>query len=60
MIERALLTETLAAEALGRIDAATGALVPPLHPSTTYQRGADNCYPQGRVYSRLRRGQIPA
>ncbi|HEY0328826.1 MAG TPA: PLP-dependent aspartate aminotransferase family protein [Rhodopseudomonas sp.] len=52
MTERPLLPETLAAQALGRIDAATGALIPPLHPSTTYQRAADNSYPQGRVYSR--------
>jgi cystathionine gamma-synthase len=52
MTERPLLPETLAAQALGRIDAATGALIPPLHPSTTYQRDADNSYPRGRVYSR--------
>jgi cystathionine gamma-synthase len=52
MTDRPLLPETLAAQALGRIDSATGALIPPLHPSTTYQRAADNSYPLGRVYSR--------
>lgn len=44
--------ETLAAHGGGRIDPSTGALVPPLHPSTTYERGEDTTYPCGRVYSR--------
>ncbi|MHA7878160.1 MAG: trans-sulfuration enzyme family protein [Saccharospirillum sp.] len=43
---------TLAAQALGDIDAATQALIPPIYTSTTYQRGADNQYPTGNVYSR--------
>lgn len=47
------LPETLAARALGWIDPATGAVVPPIHPSTTYLRDADNSYAtHGRVYSR--------
>lgn len=34
--------ETLAAQALHRIDAETGAVIPPVHTATTYARGADN------------------
>ncbi len=44
--------ETLAAQALGRVDPGTGALVPPLHPATTFLRNADNSYPDGRGYTR--------
>jgi cystathionine gamma-synthase len=45
--------ETLAAQALGWVDEQTGAVVPPLHPSTTYLRDPDNSYDtRGRVYSR--------
>jgi cystathionine gamma-synthase len=47
-----LAPETLAAQALGKVDPATGALVPPLHPSTTYQRDADGRYSLGRGYTR--------
>ena len=43
---------TLLAQALGWIDAPTGALVPPLQPSTTFQRDADTSYPLGRAYAR--------
>src|SRR5262245_37878065 len=52
MPERKLLPETLAAQALGRVDQATGSIIPPLYPSTTYERGADLSYAHGRVYSR--------
>lgn len=44
--------ETLAAQALGRIDGATGAVIPPIHPSATYERDADLGYSRGRCYSR--------
>jgi cystathionine gamma-synthase len=48
-----LKPETLAANALGWIDKSTGAIVPAIHPSTTYLRDADNSYgTHGRVYSR--------
>src|SRR5689334_7940595 len=51
--EKPFSPESLAAHALGWIDAGTGAIVPPIHPSTTYQRDADNSYAsRGRVYSR--------
>jgi cystathionine gamma-synthase len=43
---------TIAAQALGVIDAATGAVSPPIHPSSTYERDADNQYRRGRNYSR--------
>lgn len=44
--------QTLAAQGLGRVDPATRALVPPLHPSTTFERNADNSFPDGRGYAR--------
>ncbi len=43
---------TLAAQALGRIDEATHALVPPVHLSTTFIRDPDNLYRAGDVYGR--------
>uniref|UniRef100_A4WQM2 Cystathionine gamma-synthase n=1 Tax=Cereibacter sphaeroides (strain ATCC 17025 / ATH 2.4.3) TaxID=349102 RepID=A4WQM2_CERS5 len=53
MTDRAPAPETLAAQALGHIDGATGALIPPIHPSTTYERDADTGYSRGRVYARV-------
>lgn len=47
-----LRPETLAAHALGRVDDATGAIIPPLYPSTTFERDADLGYSRGRCYSR--------
>lgn len=52
MTDRALAPETLAAQALGHVDGATGALIPPIHPSTTFERDADTGYSRGRVYAR--------
>jgi cystathionine gamma-synthase len=43
---------TLAAQAMGRPDEATGALIPPLYATTTYQRDPDNQYRRGRSYGR--------
>ena len=48
----ALHPETLAAQGLGRIADPYRDIVPPIHVSTTYERGADGAYPGGRVYSR--------
>jgi len=48
----ALSRRTLAAQALGKIDAASRALVPPIHVSTTYIRDPDNAYRSGNVYGR--------
>ena len=44
--------ETLAAQGLGRIDETTRAVVPPIHPSTTFLRDPDGAYRSGRGYSR--------
>jgi cystathionine gamma-synthase len=43
---------TLAAQALGAIDPATRAVVPPLHVSTTFIRDTDNQYRSGYAYGR--------
>ena len=44
--------ETRIAHAGGSPDRETGALIPPIHPSTTYERDGDGSYPKGFVYSR--------
>lgn len=43
---------TLAAQALGGIDAATRAVVPPIHVATTFIRDPDNQYRSGNIYGR--------
>ncbi|HMO47511.1 MAG TPA: PLP-dependent aspartate aminotransferase family protein [Rubrivivax sp.] len=52
MDDKPLKPESLAAQALGWIDEATRAIVPPLHVSSTYLRDPDNQYRSGRVYAR--------
>jgi cystathionine gamma-synthase len=45
--------DTLCAQALGDVDAQTGALIPAIHPSTTYARDAHNLpIAPGRIYAR--------
>jgi cystathionine gamma-synthase len=44
--------QTLAAQAMGFVDAETRGIVPPLHTSTTFIRDPDNQYRTGRVYGR--------
>jgi len=44
--------ETVAAQTLAGVDAVTGAIIPPIHPSTTYERDADLGYSRGICYSR--------
>lgn len=44
--------KTLAAQAMGADDPTTGAVVPAVHPSTTYVRDAENRLVSGRLYSR--------
>ncbi len=44
--------ETLAVHAGHAVDPATGALTPPIHLSTTFERGADGSFPRGHIYSR--------
>src|SRR5690349_858777 len=43
---------TIAAQGLGRVAAPYGDIVPPIHPSTTFERAADGSFPAGRIYSR--------
>jgi cystathionine gamma-synthase len=43
---------TMAAQALGWIDEGTRALVPPVHPATTFIRDSDNQYRAGYSYGR--------
>lgn len=47
-----LSPETLSAQALGRVDPISRALIPSLHPSTTFERDADGGYSSGRGYAR--------
>ena len=51
-MQRELKPETIAAQAGGLVDAATGAIVPPIQIATTYIRDADNQYRRGFGYSR--------
>ena len=44
--------ETLAVHAGHDVDPTTGAVVDPIHLSTTFERAADGSYPHGFVYSR--------
>ena len=50
--ELPLHPETLAAQGMGRVAAPYLDIVPPIHVSTTYERGAGGDFPGGRVYSR--------
>ncbi|HEX6633421.1 MAG TPA: PLP-dependent transferase, partial [Usitatibacter sp.] len=43
---------TIAAQGLGRVAEPYRDIVPPLHPSTTFERAADGSFPAGRIYSR--------
>ena len=52
MDSRTLHPDSIAAQALGWIDEATRAVIPPIHVSTTYLRDPDNQYRSGRVYAR--------
>lgn len=47
-----LSRETVTAQALGRVDETTRALVLPIHTSATYERDPDGGYSSGRGYSR--------
>jgi cystathionine gamma-synthase len=49
---RKMRIETLAVHAGHAIDAATGAVAPPIHLSTTFERDVDGGYPHGYVYAR--------
>jgi len=44
--------ETLAVHAGQHVDGTTGAVTPPIHLSTTFERAPDGSYPSGYIYSR--------
>jgi cystathionine gamma-synthase len=52
LMNEPLSPETLAAQCLGDIDSASGSLVPPIYPSTTYERNPDGTYTSGLIYTR--------
>jgi cystathionine beta-lyase/cystathionine gamma-synthase len=52
MTERAFRARSLAAQAMGKIDPLTKAVVPPIHVATTYVRDEDNGYSSGFIYGR--------
>ena len=52
MASRPLHPRSLAAQAMGKIDPLTRAVVPPIHGATTYIRDEDNNYSSGFVYGR--------
>ena len=52
MTKRPLHPRSLAAQAMGKIDPLTKAVVPPIHVSTTYIRDEDNAYSTGFIYGR--------
>ena len=47
-----VVLETLAAQGLGWMDRDTHSIIPPIYPSTTFQRNADLTYHRGRAYTR--------
>lgn len=49
---KTLHPDSIAAQALGWVDEATRAIIPPLHASSTHLRDPDNQYRSGRVYMR--------
>ena len=44
--------ETLAVHAGQHVDSSTGAVTPPIHLSTTFERGPDGTFPGGHIYAR--------
>ncbi|MDQ6838344.1 MAG: PLP-dependent aspartate aminotransferase family protein [Actinomycetota bacterium] len=52
MERSAVSPETLAAQALGEVDTASGGLAPVIDPSTNYEQAPDGSSRQGRAYTR--------
>src|SRR5260370_7241645 len=52
MEQREVSAETLAAQALGEVDPASGGLAPVINPATNFERQLDGSYRDGRVYTR--------
>ena len=44
--------ETKAVRAARAVDPTTGAVMPPIHPTTTFERDPDGAYPRGFLYAR--------
>jgi cystathionine gamma-synthase len=51
-VGRRWTARTLAAQAMGKVDEATRAVVPPIHVTTTFIRDPDNQYRSGNIYGR--------
>src|SRR5260370_4147959 len=49
---RKVRVETLAVHAGHKVDPATGAVAPPIHLSTTFERDVDGTYSRGFMYTR--------
>ena len=49
---RTMNIETIAIHSGRSVDPSTGAVAPPIHMSTTFEREADGTYPHGFVYGR--------
>jgi cystathionine gamma-synthase len=58
MTDRKWTARTQAAQALGRIDEHTRAVVPPIHVATTFIRDPDNQYRSGNIYGRPDNGTV--
>jgi cystathionine gamma-synthase len=58
MSKRQWSRRTLAAQALGKIDETTRAIVPPVHVATTFERDPDNQYRSGFSYGRPDNGTV--
>ena len=52
MSKKSWSRRTLAAQAMGKIDAGTMGIVPPIHVTTTFIRDDDNQYRNGNIYGR--------
>ncbi len=52
MTGKKLKPATMTAQALRPIDKETGAIIPPIHVATTFERDADLNYSRGEVYAR--------
>jgi cystathionine gamma-synthase len=52
MREKSVKPASIAAQALGWVDATTRAIAPPIHTSTTFIRDPDNQFRSGRTYAR--------
>ena len=51
-MSKSVTPETFAAQAGGKVDPETGAIIAPIHVTTTYERDADLSYPKDLIYAR--------